>query len=363
MTDADGQVLAAVLEYGELPEVLRAADIVGERLRCRVIVWFVKPSYRRLAPDTAMVISRGHRWMDASGRIHDVPAVMAEAENGAAAPADGPIVVAAGDDSDRHGNDKDDSPVVVPAAGRLARPLALALATPVVLVTAIIAIAIRLAAAFKELAIDLANLRADVRRFVDRARDVDAIVERLAPVLVVVGQDTIGSELAFLLQSAKRRRIPTMLIPFGMFNLRELAAFSLGRPSHHRCERPLNRALAALYPSWVVVFRGKPLLRLPGSRGLALELSGLVHGHPWIPCSEPVDVVACDSRVSERAMRRMGLPEDRLVVVGAPVHDRLARALASGKAGKRELVVRFGLDPERPLVACGWPANIFAWLG
>jgi hypothetical protein len=101
-------------------------------------------------------------------------------------------------------------------------------------------------------------------------------------------------------------------------------------------------------------------LRFHGARGLALECAGLVNGNPWHPFSALVTAVACDGRVSRENFIAMGVPPAQLHVVGAPVHDRLAAHL---KQGRSEFAVRYGLAPERPIIVCGWPVNMFAWGG
>jgi len=59
-------------------------------------------------------------------------------------------------------------------------------------------------------------------------------------------------------------------------------------------------------------------------------------------------------------MIESGVVPGRISVVGAAVHDRLASLKSQDKAA---LARRFGLRTERPLIVCGWPANIFPWLG
>src|SRR6185437_917552 len=67
-------VIVAVLEYGELPELLRTASAIREGTACKIAFFFVKPFYRRLVEDTQAVLADGHRWMDAAGVVHDQPA-------------------------------------------------------------------------------------------------------------------------------------------------------------------------------------------------------------------------------------------------------------------------------------------------
>jgi hypothetical protein len=214
----------------------------------------------------------------------------------------------------------------------------------------------------RALAGDVRALVCDYRAFRRRYREVERVLCMHRPALVVVGQDLIGKELSFLLIAARRLGIPTLIVPFAMFSVRELAEYAASRAEHHVGGRPLNALLAAWHPRWALEHNGQRLLRLPGSRGLALEWSGLISGNPWAPCSEPASAVACESRVAKRSFAGSGIPEGRLRVIGSPVQDRLAAARADGE-GRNRLMTRHGLNPAQPLVVCGWPANIFPWLG
>jgi hypothetical protein len=303
-------VLVAVFEYGELPEMLRVADVLRSSLGASVRVFFAKQGYRDLPRDSADVLSRGHRWLDWRGVERDAAASSMPLEETRNAPGGSRPV------------------------GRV-----------------------------RALAGDVRALVRDYGAFRRRYREVERILETQRPALVVVGQDLIGKELSFVLIAARRLGIPTLIVPFAMFSVRELAEYAGPRPEHQVGGRPLNALLAAWYPRWVLEHDGHRIVRLPGSRGLALEWAGLISGDPWVPCSEMASAVACESRVARRSFAAIGVPEERLRIVGSPVQDRLAVAMASGEEGRRRLMIRHGLDPARPLVLCGWPANIFAWLG
>lgn len=305
-------ILGMVLEYGEFPEILRVADLLHARTGQSVVIQFVKPHYRRLAQDSAVVLAHGHAWMDAKGERH-----------AAAAPA-----VVSGSE-----------PVGSPSVAVPARPVR---------------------SAMREIAVDLINCVADLRRLRRRGRDMQRVILNVNPALLVVGQDSLAAELSFALQAAARARVPSLLVPFAMFNRKELVDYCSNQPELAVPASPLNRLAAWLFPRWVARDGAQPALRLRGSRVLAMELAGLCGGDPWTPCSEPVDAIACDSAVSVDSFARMGVPHDRLHVVGAPVHDVLA---AMTRERREEWLREQGLDGSRPLLVCGWPVNMLAWLG
>jgi hypothetical protein len=335
-------VLAAVLEYGELPEILRVSDMLRDRLAQRVVVFFAKPHYRRIAEDTAEVIARGHTWMDCAGEVHNSPAVAH------------PLEVPAADGAPRVAEPQTNASQALPPA------LTAAAAAIGSIFIAIGAALTGVWRGFKNLLVDAINAFADAQHFRARARTIEQILTRLRPSLVVLAQEPVGTELAFISRAASRLDIRSLLVPFAMFNLRELAEYAHARDAHQLGGRPLNLMLALLCPRWTARFRDRTILRLPGPRALALECTGLVNGNPWHPFSGLVDIAACDSRVSRQKLITMGLPPARLHVVGAPVHDRLAAHL---KQGRKEFDTRHGLVPDRPLVTCGWPVNMFEWRG
>ncbi len=302
-------VLVAVLEYGELPELLRVANVIRVAADAGIVFFFTKPSYRRLAEDTRAVLAEGHLWMGADGIVCDKPALLKGLETTAGAVAD-----------------------TKPASR----------------------------SQLKALAVDLINCAADFRQFRSRGKALDHALSQAKPALVVIGQDPVGSDLSFMVKAARRKGIAVLLAPFAMFNVFELAEYARARPSHLAGAGVVNRLVARLFPRWRLTFRGRDVLRLPGSRALALELSGLAPDRPWVPCSSAVSALACDCEQTRQSMVGMGVDSDQISVVGAAVHDRLAMFRAQGRSA---LTKRFGLRPERQLVVCGWPANIFPWLG
>ncbi len=292
--------------------MLRLADLVRERSGREAFVFFVKRNYRRLAEHSAAVIAHGHRWLDADGMQHVEAAQKQEASEGGKAAAVAPI--------------KMDEP----------HPL-------------------------RALAVDLVNCFAEFRKLSRRDREIQRVVNEVDPSLVVVGQVTLGSELAFLANAARAKDIPCLLLPFAMFNVEEFIEFAAGRPTHHVEGRILNRIFAKLYPRWVRTVRGRALLRLPAARALALELADLASEEPWGVCPALVTQIACDSEKSRDALIAMGVEPSRLRVTGSAVQDRLSSQKTSEL--RRALFSRYGLDPARPLLVCGWPANIFPWAG
>lgn len=341
-----GPVLIAILEYGELPEMLRTARIIGPALDREVVFFFVKQGYRGLADAGAMVERDGFRWIAFNGRQ--------------TVPANDPTAATAQPAPPLHSVPRDE-PRITPRAVSASVFTRFAL-LPLVLLTPAWGLLLGAYDGLRRATIDLVNLRSDWHRFSARQSEIAATLARHSPALVIVGQSSVGSELDMTLLAASDRQCPTLIVPFAMFNLRELAEFALARPDHAADRGPANLLLARFFPHWAADYAGRRLLRLPGSRALGLEFAGLTHGHPWVPCSMPVDALACESEQSANQFRRMGVEPTSLHIVGSPVHDRLAQHLRTPSA-RLSLLQDLGCDDERPILLCGWPANIFSWLG
>jgi hypothetical protein len=339
------QALFAVLEYGEFPELLRIAEAGRSFFEAPPLFFFAKRSYRRLAVDSAEVVARGFQWMDADGRLRE-----------SAAP-DTPITASACVTTA-----VSSSPAQLPegkpgrSAGRSALSLGL---IPLYLAAAFIA---GMPGAARNLGREVANFSRDARRFRSRYDALFRILESRKPSLLVVGQDGVGSDLSFLLIAAGRLGVPRLIAPFAMFSLQETADYAKARPDHDATVGALNRLVARMYPHWLLRQDGRRFLRLPGYRALALETSGLIHGRPWTPLSEPSEAVTADSKVAADTLEKLGLERSRLHIIGSPVQDTLARKLDASHEVRERLGQVYGFDPQKPLLVCGWPVNMFAWL-
>jgi hypothetical protein len=336
----------AVLEYGELPELLRVAETAQAILDAPPVFFFVKQGYRRLAADTAEVIARGFQWMDAQGRLQTTQAVDASpaGEGSRKQTVPGTSVPALPSNACRRS-----------VAGRI---FALAL-LPVAIGTSLLNAwwgSTRIAAR------EVANFTRDVRRFRRRYSELHTILAKCRPSMLIVGQDGPGGDLSLLLIAAGRQGIPRLITPFAMFSIQETADYAAARSDHQVKSSGLNRVVAKAFPHWVLRYMGRELLRLPGYRALALEMTGLIRGLPWTPLSEPVEAITADSEVAAEALDRLGVERALLHVIGSPVQDRLASHLKAHAVLRERLCREHGLDPTKPLVFCGWPVNMFAWL-
>ena len=303
-------LLFLVDEYAEFIELRRLARAGRTRCGWEVLFLFLRRSYRSLGEHTSQLVGDGFKWIDHEGALHDYPH-----------PGPDPRV---GESND----------VRVGSGNRIGVS--------------------REGGAFKATAVDIVNFLHDLRHYRPRSRRYRALVNHLRPCCVVAAQDFVGSAISLVLIAARRERIPSIIVPYAMFNLDEARNYSLSRPNH-QLNRPFNRLLLLGSRRWLMSFGDVPLCRLPASRALALDLLGLAPEMPWVPCDGAASVMALASDAARDSMRGMGLAEDRLEVTGAMVHDRLQLVRKERDTRRRTLLERTGQSAECPLVLCAWP--------
>lgn len=341
-------IVLPVLEYGEFPELYRVACALKPVARGRIAFFFPRKSYRRLAEDSREIVSSGFCWLDSGGRVHDQPA--------------SPVVASVPVDGEGEHLVESAAPLLPPrAVGRTAWERATAMLLMPLGLTKFVAKAA--AQGFRMAVRDAANFFRDLIRFGRISRSLDKVLSDIRPDLLVVGQDPPGTELAFLLQAAGRRSIPRLIAPFAMFSIREVAEHAWSRRDFHADSRPLNHIVSRCFPHWVIRWKELDILRLPGSRAMALELLELSRGLPWSALTEPAEMIAADSEIAAASMLCAGVAPDRIKITGSPVQDQLAEYLIRREETRGRLVSELGIVGDRPLIVCGWPANIFPWLG
>lgn len=304
------KILLFVLEYGEFPEILRIANLIKLHTGYETYIQFAKTKYNRLVIDTKATIENGHKWLDSKGQLH----------------------------SDIAKSNPEISKNKATSLQSLEKKQS----------------------GLKFFLVEWINFMRDFIVFRKRYKRIYNQIELFAPSLVIVGQDALGKSLSFALKACQKQTIPTIISPFAMFNIEELEYYAMGQMKHQLSYSLMNRMVAFFFPIWLKEIDGKKFLREPGSRALALELSRLYNGNPWIPCSQRADIIVCESAVAKRKFESLGLPPSRLRIVQSPILNKLA---AINKIQQNEWLKRNGLDINKKTLLCGWPANITSWLG
>ena len=199
--------------------------------------------------------------------------------------------------------------------------------------------------------------------FSSLSKKINTIMKKQAPIAVVMAQTVPATPLDFVLSFCSCKKIPRILVPFAVFNREVLLEYALNQRKLHWQKTPLQILIKQMFPHWVTTYKGKRLLRRPVGEILAVERLKLLETRPWIPSSAPVDAIGCDSERSKEWLVDLGLEKERIVVIGSPALDQLGEHLKSCEQIRQELTPQFHLDRKKRLIAVGWPANIFSWIG
>lgn len=167
-------------------------------------------------------------------------------------------------------------------------------------------------------------------------RDVD---------LVILPADN-RYDLAAYVKAAHEAGVPVLAVPAFMAAANEWAQFVHADPAHQLSGA--NRVAAALFPRWVHVHEGRPLLAMPASEVIARQLLGLTPPRPWTLHSGHVDALAIESEAMRRYCLLEGIPARQMVLTGSMDHDRMHAQLADAPALRAALYREHGL-PDRPM--------------
>jgi hypothetical protein len=175
------------------------------------------------------------------------------------------------------------------------------------------------------------------------------ILNALAPAVVCLSEDIPGTFSAPFIRAARRKGIPSVIIPFTIPNVLELAEACLSRKVSWPMR--LDELAAALaYPSWTLRHKGKLLLRANPGLIHAIELSGLAPPDPWMTNSGNADRIAVESERMLEVYRKAGFPEHQLVLTGSCADDLLHAALREKETRRAKLYRELELSNDRPML-------------
>jgi hypothetical protein len=175
------------------------------------------------------------------------------------------------------------------------------------------------------------------------------ILHALAPAVVCLSEDIPGTFSAPFIRAARRKGIPSVIIPFTIPNVLELAEASLSRKVSWLMR--LDELAATLaYPRWTLRHKGKLLLRANPGLIHALERRDLAPANPWMTNSGAADRIAVESERMLEVYCKAGFPERQLVLTGSCADDFLHAALQKKEARLAALYRDLELPANRPLL-------------
>lgn len=204
---------------------------------------------------------------------------------------------------------------------------------------------------FRQLLAELLLARRYTKMFRQLARDQNVSI-------LIMCEDNPGYGTQYLIRSADRLGIPSVILPYSIVTALEPAEAYCENTSY-TFDNAICRIVGTLFPRWAYEHRGKRLLRLPPPLILANELLRTAPPRPWTHNSGYADALFVENPHMLEHYRREGLPEHQLVMTGAVYDDILAEALAHCTRLREELYTETALPPDRPLLLCALPPSQF----
>jgi hypothetical protein len=181
------------------------------------------------------------------------------------------------------------------------------------------------------------------------------LLDRVNPDVIFLGEDNPVNDSGVWAKVARRRGIPTIVIPYTVADESE-SVYGIRRSASeeaHRLVGPLNRIVGRLFPRWTLEVDGKRYLREYGSKVLALHAHGLAPQRPWKFFSGGADAIATESHAMRDFLAKQGLQPEKLVLTGSAALDILARHRKKADADRAAVLERLGLEPTRPFILWG----------
>ncbi len=179
------------------------------------------------------------------------------------------------------------------------------------------------------------------------------------PAILVMTDDRRYVE-SFLINQAKSRRIPTLVLMWAATNNREAMVAWRQKAVYNRSSTNLQRLLSWL-TCWLVpqavAFDGdRRLLWQPPSAVLGLHLFAAYPKQPWIFGGGLADQVTVIGEYYRTMFIEHGIQPDKIVVTGHPRHDQLYRASKRWQNEDRLTICReIGAPVEKKLIVLGPP--------
>lgn len=184
------------------------------------------------------------------------------------------------------------------------------------------------------------------------------LLEQVKPEILVFGGDITGHEMAILMAAAHDLDTKCVIVPSWMAGPEEPAA-NISRAKEYWA-RGMNSIFAKAFPNWLYQFQGMSLVKLPWQQALALELNRLAPPQPWILHSGFADEILLESQFMLDYGARVGLPMDKMKVLGSPAHDRLHSLSRSCVQQKERVCTELGLDSALPILLMALPPDFVA---
>lgn len=173
--------------------------------------------------------------------------------------------------------------------------------------------------------------------------------------LVILPSDN-RYNLSVYVKAAHLENVGVVVVPQFMAGPLEWAEYVLSQPAYW-FRYFINRLAGTMYPRWVLEYKNRKLVALPGAQILAREWLGAAPPLPWVLHSGASDVIAVESGSVKEYCFREGLPLYQVTVTGSIAHDVLFDAQNNKKQRKEDLLNQLGVDTALPIILSALPPD------
>ncbi len=174
--------------------------------------------------------------------------------------------------------------------------------------------------------------------------------------LLIFSVDLVGYDSSAYVKAIHRRGKKALIVSSIMSNGLDVAEVNFHNPKFHIVSR-LDRAIANIFPKWVIKHRGRLLFRVQPHRIVAMELLRLEPSKPWLFNGTHAEYVTMESQAMADYSAAAGMPRSKMRVVGSTADDVLAETAAHYEARRSELCRSLGLRPDRPIILTALPPD------
>ena len=169
--------------------------------------------------------------------------------------------------------------------------------------------------------------------------------ERAAPKAVIVGEDGVGGNLAWI-AAAKERNIPVIIMPYEYSGVEQAIAAIRPNLRDFLVSGLLAKIFAKLRPAWMRVIDGYEVLRLPFRYALGYELVGVAPPNPWAVHGGNAGVLLAESAQMVAHYEKEGVPLAKIAHVGSLALDDLHEAIKQAPPREGPLRILCALPPD-----------------
>ena len=181
--------------------------------------------------------------------------------------------------------------------------------------------------------------------------NADFLIDYLGIDIFITPDETIDYNSQYFLASMRCVEKRSILIPLAVPSTDEVDDVLIKDKNYHVIDE-CQRGFARLFPKWIRTVDGRSMTRVPLGKATAVETDGLSPRYPWLSFTLGSDIVGLNSEYLRDRFVELGggYRRNRMLLIGSPEDDDVARAKLNAPNLRRELAQLFNWKDERPIV-------------